>query len=82
MNTQVYRVKSGADLGRVVREARSEQGLTQQQLIDQFGLSFDRSRLARIESGEGFQSLDRVLSLLRGLGVEVIATVPLPSESA
>ncbi|MFN0026799.1 MAG: helix-turn-helix transcriptional regulator [Acidimicrobiales bacterium] len=77
MSTRTYRVRSGADLGRVVRDARAEQGLTQQQVVDQLGLSFDRTRLARIEAGEGFQSLDRALSVLRRLGVEVIATVPI-----
>lgn len=82
MSTQMYQVRSGADLGRVVRDARSERGLTQQQVIEQLGLSFDRSRLARIEAGEGFQSLNRALSLLRRLGVEVIATVPTTDESA
>ncbi len=82
MGTQTYQVRSGADLGRVVRDARSERGLTQQQVIEQLGLSFDRSRLARIEAGEGFQSLNRALSLLRRLGVEVIATVPTTDESA
>jgi ribosome-binding protein aMBF1 (putative translation factor) len=82
MGTQMYQVRSGVDLGRVVRDARSERGLTQQQVIEQLGLSFDRSRLARIEAGEGFQSLDRALSLLRRLGVEVIATVPTADESA
>jgi transcriptional regulator with XRE-family HTH domain len=81
MGTQMYQVRSGVDLGRVVRDARSERGLTQQQVIEQLGLSFDRSRLARIEAGEGFQSLDRALSLLRRLGVEVIATVPTADES-
>jgi transcriptional regulator with XRE-family HTH domain len=63
-----------------MRDARSAQGLTQQQVVDQLGLSFDRSRLARIEAGEGFQSLDRALSVLRRLGVEVTATVPVTAE--
>jgi transcriptional regulator with XRE-family HTH domain len=65
-----------------LRDARSERGLTQQQVIEQLGLSFDRSRLARIEAGEGFQSLDRALSVLRRLGVEVIATVSTTDKSA
>ncbi len=80
MSTHVYRVRSGADLGRVVRDARSERGLTQQQVVDQLGLGFDRSRLARIEAGEGMQSLDRALSVLRRLGVEVSATIPMAGE--
>jgi transcriptional regulator with XRE-family HTH domain len=81
MSTQSYRVGSGADLGRVLRDARSEQGLTQQEVVDQLGLNFDRTRLARIEAGEGFQSLDRALSVLRRLGVVVTATIPLRDQS-
>ena len=81
MSTQSYHVRSGADVGRVLRDARSAQGLTQQQVIDDFALTFDRTRLARIEAGEGFQSLDRALSVLRRLGVEVIATVPVADDA-
>ncbi len=81
MSTRTYRVRSGEDLGRVVRDARSERGLTQQQVVDQLGLGFDRTRLARIEAGEGFQSLDRALSVLRRFGVEVIATVPVSGDT-
>jgi transcriptional regulator with XRE-family HTH domain len=80
MGTQHYRVRSGEDLGRVLRDARTAQGLTQQQLVDQLELGFDRTRLARIEAGEGFQSLDRALSVLRRLGIEVYATVPEPAH--
>lgn len=76
MSTRTYRVRSGADLGRVVCDARTEQGLTQQQVVDEFGLNFDRSWLARIENGEGSQSLDRALSVLRRLGLDVVATIP------
>ncbi len=79
--TQSYRVKSGVDLGRVLRDGRFEEGLTQQQFIDQLSLNFDRTRLARIEAGEGFQSLDRALSVLRRLGVEVTAKLTVPGES-
>lgn len=80
MNTQRYRVRTGDDLGRVLRDARTGRGMTQQQLVDELGLDFDRTRLARIESGEGFQSLDRALSVLRRLGVDVYATVPSPGD--
>lgn len=75
MSTE-YSVRSGADLGRVLRDVRTAHGLTQQQLVDRYELGFDRTRLARIEGGEGFQSLDRALSVLRRLGIEVHATVP------
>ena len=78
MSTNDYTVRSGEDLGRVLRDARSVLGLTQQEVIDSFGLAYDRTRLARIEAGEGFQSLDRALDVLRRLGVEVFASVPAP----
>lgn len=80
MRTRHYRVRSGEDLGRVLRDARTARGLTQQQMVDRFELGFDRTRLARIEAGEGFQSLDRALSVLRRLGIEVSATVPEPAD--
>ena len=82
MNTSTYRLRSGADLGRVLRDARTERGLSQQDVIEEFGLSFDRTRLARIENGEGFQSLDRALSVLRRLGVDVVATIPTESTES
>jgi transcriptional regulator with XRE-family HTH domain len=81
MGTSTYLVRSGEDLGRVVRDARTGLGMTQQQVVDELGLTFDRTRLARIEAGEGFQSLDRALSLLRQLGVEVVAIVPDRTDS-
>jgi transcriptional regulator with XRE-family HTH domain len=80
MRTRTYRIASGSDLGRVLVDVRIEHGLTQQQVVDQLGLGFDRTRLARIEAGEGFRSLDRALSVLRRLGVEVTATVPLGDD--
>lgn len=76
-----YVVRSGEDLGRLVRDARTELGMSQQQVVDELGLAFDRSRLARIEAGEGFRSLDRALSLLRQLSVEVVATMADRSDS-
>jgi len=82
MSTQQYRVRSGEDLGRVLRDARAVHGLTQQQLVTQLQLGIDRTRLARIEAGEGFQSLDRALSVLRRLGIEVFASVPTPPPSS
>jgi transcriptional regulator with XRE-family HTH domain len=80
MRTQSYRIRSGEDLGRVLRDARTARGLTQQQMVDRFELGFDRTRVARIEAGEGFQSLDRALSVLRRLGIDVVALVPEPAQ--
>jgi transcriptional regulator with XRE-family HTH domain len=80
MSTQTYQIRSGSDLGRVVRDARADRGLTQQQVVDQLEVNFDRTRLARIEAGEGFQSFDRALNLLRRLGVDVVAMVPFNAD--
>ena len=82
MSTQQYRVRSGEDLGRVLRAARAVHGLTQQHLVTQLQLGIDRTRRSRIEAGEGFQSLDRALSVLRRLGIEVFASVPTSPPSS
>jgi transcriptional regulator with XRE-family HTH domain len=81
MSTNRYRIASGEDLGRVVRDARANRGLTQAEAVDVLGLTFDRTRLARIEAGAGFRSLDRALSLLRRLGVELYAEVEVRPET-
>ena len=77
MSTQTFRVRSAEDLGRVLREARLHHGLTQAEAVDQLGANYDRTRLARMEAGEGLQSFARIINALRRLGVEVTATMPL-----
>ena len=72
MSTQQYRVRSGADLGRVLRDARSLHGLTQQQLVDQLTdligifenpvLDFSKNWA---EAGESFEDIARRLSSFR-----------------
>ena len=77
MNTQTFRVRSAEDLGRVLREARLNAALTQAEAIEQLGVNYDRTRLARMEAGEGLQSFTRIINALRRLGVEVTATMTL-----
>lgn len=81
MNTQTFRVRSGKDLGRTLREARHNLGLTQSEMIDHIGATYDRSRLARMELGEGLQSFTRIIEALRALGVEVTATMTIPETN-
>jgi len=68
-------VRTGADLGAALAEARRARSLTQQQLAESVNL--DRTYLAKIEAGTSVQMLDRTLRLLRRLGAEVTVTVTL-----
>jgi|BarGraNGADG00212_1021973.scaffolds.fasta_scaffold35286_2 transcriptional regulator with XRE-family HTH domain len=70
-------VRTGADLGAALAEARRARSLTQQQLAESVNL--DRTYLAKIEAGTSVQMLDRTLRLLRRLGAEVTVTLPEPT---
>ena len=73
------KVRTGADLGAAVAEARRARSLTQLELADSVNL--DRTYLARIEAGISVQMLDRTLRLLHRLGAEVTVTLPEPTAS-
>ena len=73
-------VRSGADLGAVIAEARRQRGLTQEELARSVNL--DRTYLARVETGRSVLLLDRVFKLLRRLGVEVVVTLPSGTDRA
>lgn len=73
MSTRRYAVRSVADIGRTIAEARRERGLTQEQLASQLGIH--RTYLARLENGQSSLQLERILQLLRKLGVTVEATL-------
>lgn len=75
MRTQQFRIRSGKDLGRTLREVRHNLGLTQAEMIERIDAPYDRTRLARMEAGEGLQSFTRTIEVLRALGVEVTATM-------
>ncbi len=72
-------VRSGADLGRAIREARSSGSLTQEQLSESTGI--DRSYLARMENGINVLFLDRCIRVLRRLGAEVYVEVPRKTDA-
>ncbi|MGK2957139.1 MAG: helix-turn-helix domain-containing protein [Acidimicrobiales bacterium] len=72
MHTRRYVIRTGEDVGRTIAEARLQRGLTQEQLSTNSRV--DRSYLARLEAGHTVQQVERVLDLLRELGVELHAT--------
>jgi transcriptional regulator with XRE-family HTH domain len=74
MAARTMLVRSGADLGASIAEARLLHGLTQEQLAAASGI--DRTYLARLEAGASVQLLERSLALLRRLGADVIVTLP------
>jgi transcriptional regulator with XRE-family HTH domain len=72
-------VRTGADLGAALAEARRARSLTQQQLS--VSANLDRTYLAKIEAGTSVQMLDRTLRLLRRLGAEVTVTITIPDPT-
>ncbi len=71
-------IRTSADFGTAVAEARRLRGLTQAQLADQTGLA--RTYLARMEAGLTVVLLDRLLLVLRRLGAHVVVTLPAPGD--
>lgn len=67
-------IRTSADFGTAVAEARRMSGLTQLELAEQTGLG--RTYLARMESGLTVALLDRLLLVLRRLGAQVVVTLP------
>jgi transcriptional regulator with XRE-family HTH domain len=72
MSTRRYQIRSAEDVGRTLAEARLFRGLTQVQLAEKAGIG--RTDLAKIEAGHTVQQVERILHLLRELGVELHAT--------
>lgn len=71
----VYRIRTGRDLGLVVRERREELGVTQAELADRSGID-SPSGLSRIENGKSVKHLEQVLTALQRLGARVEVTFP------
>lgn len=71
----VFRIRTGSDLGLVVRERREERGITQTELAARSGID-SPSGLSRIENGKSVKHLDQVLTALQRLGARVEVTFP------
>jgi len=67
-------VRTGADLGVALAEARAARGMTQEEVAAATGV--DRTYLARMERGLSVHLIDRALRVLRRLGAEVSVTLP------
>lgn len=67
-------VRTAADLGAALAEARRCTGLSQAQVSEQTGVP--RTYLARMETGLTVALLDRALLVLRRLGAQVVVTLP------
>lgn len=79
MSTRRFTLRSTADIGRTIAEARADRGLTQAELAAEVGI--ERTYLARLETGRSTLQIERVFRLLRTLGVTVEATLE-PGEEA
>lgn len=65
-------IRKGADLGRVLAEARRALGLTQAEMADQVGLS--RVYVSALESGRTTPLLEHYVRGLRRIGAEIIVS--------
>lgn len=64
-------IRSPADLGRFLAAARTEQGLTQQTLAEELGVS--RRYLSEIENGKPGLYTERLFQAMRLLGIQLRA---------
>lgn len=67
-------VRSAADLGAFLRQAREQAGLSQEALADELGI--DRKYLYQIESGRPTRYTQRLFALTRLLGVRITVDQP------
>ncbi len=67
-------VRSAAELGAFLRQARERAGLSQEALADELGI--DRKYLYQIESGRPTRYTQRLFALTRLLGVRITVDQP------
>lgn len=67
---QPLRIASASDLGALVRARRREQSLRIDDAASLSGVSVDL--LSRLENGKGSVRLDKLLSVLDGLGLAIV----------
>jgi len=67
------KLQTPSDLARLVKNARNQRNLTQQEVADAVGIT--RQSLARIERGHGGTSFDTVLLILGHLGIRLEANL-------
>lgn len=77
MSQEIRLVGRWTDLGRAIKDARHESGLTQQQLAERAGIS--RAWLARVESGHRKAEIEYLMRTVAALGL-TLALAPLPPD--
>ncbi len=71
MGVADVKLQTSSDLARLVKNARAQRQLTQQDVADAIGIT--RQSLARLEHGNGSTSFDTVLLILDHLGIQLDA---------
>ncbi|MGC0369532.1 helix-turn-helix transcriptional regulator [Microbacterium sp. SLBN-111] len=66
------KLQTSSDLARLIKNARVQQNLSQQEVADAVGIT--RQSLARLERGNGATSFDTVLLILDHLGIHLNVT--------
>lgn len=70
-DSHTQRIQTVAEIGLLLRRARKRQGLTQQRLADLVGVG--ARFVSEVERGKGTAEFDRVVELLRGVGIDLFA---------
>ena len=78
--TMIYLIKSVKQIGEIIREERKRQKILQQDLADLSGVS--SHFLSNLENGKPTTELQKVLHVLRNLGIEVQLKTRLPGDNA
>jgi HTH-type transcriptional regulator/antitoxin HipB len=73
-------VSSPQALGRLLQQARLAQGLSQQQVADQLGIS--QAYVSELEGGKTSLALTRVFDVMRLTGMTLTAEIPAGSTDA
>ncbi|AYF98684.1 helix-turn-helix domain-containing protein [Protaetiibacter intestinalis] len=79
MSQHSTRLRSPADFGLAVQQARLARGLSQTELAAELGLT--QSAISEIENGKGTIYLRRLLTLARATGLEFAATWEEPDDA-
>lgn len=67
-------VRSAADFGMALQQARLAAGMTQRDLAEQMGVS--QKYVWEMETGKSVAAIERLLSAFKATGVKLIAEVP------
>jgi transcriptional regulator with XRE-family HTH domain len=74
VNSKTHNVRKPRDIGDVIKVARERARLNQAELANEVGI--DRFYLGRMESGVSNEYLDRLLRILKSLGITMSLTLP------